>query len=276
MSTSAFRVVRALPGLLREVQTGAAPAPLLVGGPPSTVSELSRALSRGGDASLVRELRVDWARRGSPLHEGGERGAALVYVVRGDLTPTDERVLREADHRGLPLVCLLLDGGRANGRVLPYVLATDVVHASTIDAAAVVAVAVRVAARAGEAAWALARALPVLRRPVAEALVKRYARQNAVIGAAVFVPGADLPILTLNELRMVLRIAAAYGVAPDGARRLALATVVGAGFGLRAFARRAAQLLPVPAFALKAGVAYGGTRAIGEAAINYLERGAAP
>jgi uncharacterized protein (DUF697 family) len=260
-----MRIARAFPVLLREVQ-GRSPAPLLVGGPPSVVAELSRALTLGGDGALVREMPVD-----ESAADGAE-GAALVYVVHhGGLTPTDERVLREADRHRLPLVCLALGAG-ANGRVLPYVRTTDVVRARSIDEEAVARVAARVAVRAGEAAWALARGLPVLRRPVAEALVTRFARQNAAVGAAVFVPGADLPTLTLNELRMVLRIAAAYGLELEGTRRLALATVVGAGLGLRAIARRAVQLLPAPAFAVKGGVAYAGTRAIGEAAIALAER----
>jgi uncharacterized protein (DUF697 family) len=259
-----MRIARAFPGLLREVQ-GGPPAPLLVGGPPTALAELSRALASGGDPALVRQLGL------SAFESGGGEGAVLVYVIAGGATPTDERMLREADRRRLPLVCLVLDAA-ASGRVLPYVRATDVVHASSIEERAVAAVAGRVAVRAGESAWALARGLPVLRRPVAEALVRRFARQNAAVGAAVLVPGADLPILTLNELRMVLRIAAAYGLEPEGARRLALGAVVGAGFGLRGIARRAVQLLPAPAFAVKGGVAYAGTRAIGTAAIALVER----
>lgn len=269
--STAVRVARALPGLLREVRDGAAAAPpLALAGPPSAVGELARALCRDGEPALVRQVGVDWATNASPLQEGGIEGAALVYVINGDMTPTDERVLREADHRRVPLVCLVVGGG--DERVLPYVPATDVIRAGAVDGDAVAAVAKRVAARAGEAAWGLARGLPVLRRPVAQALVRRYARQNAAVGAAVFVPGADLPVLTLNQLRMVLRIAAAYGVELAGARALALAGVAGAGLGLRALARRAAGLAAFPSFALKGAVAYGGTLALGEATIAFLER----
>jgi uncharacterized protein (DUF697 family) len=54
----------------------------------------------------------------------------------------------------------------------------------------------------------------------------------------------------------------------DGGReRLAeLAATFGAGLGLRALARELLDLVPVAGWALKGAVAYGGTRALGEAA----------
>jgi uncharacterized protein (DUF697 family) len=263
LSPSLGRIARALPGLVREVGAAEA-APILVAGPPSAAAELARALARDGDPALVR-------RSGVAELESGPPASAVVYVLHGEPTPTDERALREANRRGAPAVCLVL-GGRSGGAVLPYVPATAVVRAGAIDEAAVAAVAERLASRAGEAAWALARGLPVLRRPVARALTRRYARLNAAAAAAVWVPGADLPVLILNQLRMVLRIAAAYGVGGEGARALALAAVAGAGLGFRGLARRAVSLLPFPAFALKGAVAYAGTIAIGEAALAALER----
>jgi uncharacterized protein (DUF697 family) len=45
-----------------------------------------------------------------------------------------------------------------------------------------------------------------------------------------------------------------------------LAATVGVGFGLRALARELLDLVPVAGWVLKAAVAYGGTRALGEAA----------
>ena len=112
----------------------------------------------------------------------------------------------------------------------------------------------------------------MLRRPVAEALIARFARQNAVIGAAVFVPGADLPALTLNQIRLVLRIADAYGFEVDRERLPELLAVIGSGLGFRALARQALGLIPIAGWAVKGGVAYAGTRALGEAAQRYFER----
>jgi len=87
----------------------------------------------------------------------------------------------------------------------------------------------------------------------------------------VFVPGVDLPVLTLNQVRLVLRIAVAYGEPVDNQRALELAGIVGAGFGLRALARELLDLVPVAGWAVKGAVAYSGTRAIGEAAVRYFE-----
>jgi uncharacterized protein (DUF697 family) len=50
--------------------------------------------------------------------------------------------------------------------------------------------------------------------------------------------------------------------------------VVGAGFGLRAVARQALDIVPGVGWAVKGAVGYTGTRAMGEAALRYFERGA--
>ena len=118
---------------------------------------------------------------------------------------------------------------------------------------------------------ALARRLPAIRRGVAEALIARVARQNAVIAAAVFVPGVDFPVLTLNQLRLVLRLAAAYGQQIDAARLPEILGVVGTALGFRALARQAIGLVPIAGWAVQGAVAYAGTRTLGEAAIRYFE-----
>ena len=89
--------------------------------------------------------------------------------------------------------------------------------------------------------------------------------------AAIFVPGADLPLLTLNQVRLVLRIASAYGGEIDAPRVPELLGVLGAGFGFRAVAREALDLVPVAGWLVKGAVAYAGTRALGEAARRYFE-----
>jgi uncharacterized protein (DUF697 family) len=110
---------------------------------------------------------------------------------------------------------------------------------------------------------------------VCEELVQRFSRQNGILGATIFIPGADMPALTLNQVRMVLRIAAAYGEKIDRERALELLAVVGAGFGLRATARQALGFIPIAGWAVKGGIAYFGTRALGRAMIAYFERGGA-
>src|SRR5438552_18613685 len=117
----------------------------------------------------------------------------------------------------------------------------------------------------------------MLRDAVCDHLVESFARRNAIVAAAVFVPGADLPVLTLNQARMVLRIASAYGVEIDAQRLPELLGVLGAGFGFRALAREALDLVPVAGWAPTGAVASAGTRALGDAGTRpFTQQQAAP
>ncbi len=121
---------------------------------------------------------------------------------------------------------------------------------------------------------ALATNFAFMRRAVAEESVKTTAFQNGVIGVVVILPGADMPLMTANQAKMLLQIAAAYGE-PLGKERIKeLAAVVGGGFALRAIARQALAFVPGIGWAVKGGVSYAGTLAMGQAAIAYFERGA--
>lgn len=120
---------------------------------------------------------------------------------------------------------------------------------------------------------ALAANFAFVRRAVAEEAVKNTSFQNAVIGGVAFIPGADLPLMTANQAKMVMQIAAIYGQ-PLGAERVKeLATVVGGAFAMRAIARQAAAFIPGFGWAIKAGIGYSGTLAMGYAAIEYFEGG---
>jgi uncharacterized protein (DUF697 family) len=120
---------------------------------------------------------------------------------------------------------------------------------------------------------ALAHNFAFMRRAVAEESVKATAFQNGVIGFVAVIPGADLPLMTANQAKMILQIAAAYGQ-PLGAERLKeLAVVVGGGFTLRAIARQLLDLIPGFGWAVKAGIGYSGTLAMGYAALEYFEEG---
>jgi uncharacterized protein (DUF697 family) len=169
-------------------------------------------------------------------------------------------MLRRAARAKVPIV------GVTDGSSLPYVLDTDLVVLPPGQGLPVGEI-VRALARAlGDRRVGLAARLPVLRAAVVEELVESCARRNGLIAAAVFVPGADLPILTLNELRMVIGVAHANGGELGLARVPELLGVLAAGFGSRRLARGLCAFVPAAGFALKGAVAYATTRAIGEAA----------
>ncbi|HET7271644.1 MAG TPA: DUF697 domain-containing protein [Rubrobacter sp.] len=119
---------------------------------------------------------------------------------------------------------------------------------------------------------ALAKGYPPLRRAVCEEIVRHNARQNAVVGLLP-IPGADMPVMTANQARMVLNIAAAYGEELSMERAKELLGVLAAGFGLRAISRQAVKLVPVGGWAAAAVIGYAGTVAMGRTTILYFERG---
>jgi len=127
--------------------------------------------------------------------------------------------------------------------------------------------------RVGGKRLALAANFEFVRRAVAEEAVKNTAFQNAVIGGVMIIPGADMPLMTANQSKMILQIAAAYGE-PLGAERIKeLAAVVGGAFVLRSIARQALTFVPGFGWAIKAGIGYSGTLAMGYAALEYFEEG---
>jgi uncharacterized protein (DUF697 family) len=220
-------------------------------------------LAVGGAGELAAELRQQFLRGGADrdaVRLGGPEGAdAYVHVLAGPPGGEDRKALRGAARARVPAIAVTSDD-----RAIPYVLATDVVRAGGGKDFPIVAIARAIAWRLGEEGAPLAGRVPLLREVVCERLVESYARKNGVLAVAVWIPGADLPVLALNELRLVLRLAQAYGASP----RLGpeLVATLGTGFGLRAVARELLDLVPVAGWAVKGAVAYAGTRALGEAA----------
>jgi uncharacterized protein (DUF697 family) len=234
--------------LVREVRRGSGdPRPLAVVGARELVPLLARELRAGGEAPAVVEGSV-------------EDAAVLVWIGA-----PDEDVLHEASRNGVPIVAV------TEAETVPYVLATDLVRVPPGAGFPVAEIAAAVARRLGEDGTSLAARLPVLRSAVCDELIRSFSKRNAIIAAAVFVPGIDMPVLTLNQARLVLRIALAYGQPVDNTRAAELLGVVGAGFGFRAVARELLDFVPVAGWAVKGAVAYAGTRAVGEAAVRYFE-----
>ena len=119
---------------------------------------------------------------------------------------------------------------------------------------------------------ALAKGYPALRRAVCEEIIRQNARQNAVVGLLP-IPGADMPVMTANQARMVLKIAAAHDVELSFQRARELLGVLAAGFGLRALTRQVVKVVPVGGWAAAAAIGYAGTVAMGRSTILYFERG---
>jgi len=244
----------AIYGLIKEVKS-TTDRPILVAG--TLADQLARELRAGGDAAAVR------------TGDRPEDVEAMLYVIGDDVTEEDERILKLAHRRRVPTI--VVAAGREVPNRIPFVLATDVVRVEPGHGFPVDEIARAAADRLGEKATSLARRLPVLRPAVCRHLIDSFAKKNGLIGAAVFIPGVDLPVLTLNQIRMVLRICAAYGLEVDAQRAPELIATIGAGLGFRALARELLDFVPVLGWVVKGAVAYAGTRALGEAAVRYCE-----
>jgi uncharacterized protein (DUF697 family) len=256
-------------GVVKEFRAAAEDyRPIVVAGAPGPVGELRGALSEGGEPQALRDL------SSSELSSYDVEGAGLLlYVVEGEkATPEDEETLKLAERKGVEVICVLVGAGPDPVDV-PFVLATNVVQAPPGAPPPIEEVVEAIAERADERAYMWAARLPVLRPAVVEHIIEKFSRQNGILGVAIFIPGADMPVLTLNQIRMVFRIAAAYGEEIDRDRALEILAVIGAGFGFRAVAREALGFVPGVGWAIKGGIAYVGTKALGRAAERYFEAG---
>ena len=119
---------------------------------------------------------------------------------------------------------------------------------------------------------AFALCFSFVRKPLALECVNATSVQNAGIGAALIIPGADMPVMTANQAKMMLQIAAAYGQKMGLERIKELAGVVGGAFALRAVARQLLSVVPIGGWIVKGGIGYAGTQAMGRAAIVYFDQ----
>lgn len=132
----------------------------------------------------------------------------------------------------------------------------------------------RIVAQAKDVEIQLARRFPVFRKAVSNRIITATAAENVVIGALVFLPGADMPVMTANQVKMILKIAVVNGQNIGVERLKELLVVFGGAVAFRAMARNLAAFIPFLGWAVKGGIAYAGTVALGKAAIKYFENDA--
>jgi len=138
---------------------------------------------------------------------------------------------------------------------------------------------------------AFGRFFPLFRSVAAKAIMDETARANAKFAVVSNVPtmipvlgnliavGADLVVLTKNQIMMCYKLAALNGrdLHDHTAIITELAPVVGAGFLWRTAAREATALLPFAAGTVpKVVIAYAGTMAVGWSADFYFRFGKKP
>jgi uncharacterized protein (DUF697 family) len=195
---------------------------------------------------------------------------AVIALVGSGSTLTAS--LASAREKFVPTVAIALDqGADAVSRRLGHPI-LDIIAASEPDVL-VHTLGRWLVDRISGKRLAMATNFAFMRRAVSEEAIKATSFQNGVVGLVAVIPGADLPIMTANQAKMVLQIAAAYGQTLGAERIKELAVVLGGGFALRAIARQLLVFIPGFGWAVKAGIGYSGTMAMGYAAVEHFEAG---
>ncbi len=276
--------VRKIWGALSDVRKRASlNARILLTGDPAVANEVRELLVRDATPAGVAAVdALDVAQ--FPTKPLGLQGYSVVVFLEDGLSPARPDLKAQVsfcEAVGLRVIVAVVRDTPAVPVDRQYWLSTlgigpkhFVVHTRGGDAATA-PLARRLAASVGHADVALAAALPAVRPAVLDHLIDAAARQNAAVGVLIFIPGADMPVMTLNQIRMVLHIGAAHGYDPTPQRVLEILSVIASGLGLRAVARYAIEFVPGLGWALKGAVGYTGTQAIGRSAVLYFESGAA-
>lgn len=205
-----------------------------------------------------------------------EDALALMAVATGTALEPGISTLERRRHSGAGALAVIVGAPPERAALEKTILQgnrlemSNVAHAPSLeDPDPVVAAIIR---SLGDSAVAAGRRNAGLRPAVGRELIVSATRQSAAIGALPL-PGVDMPALALIQVRLVAQLAALHD-RPFGAERAVEAlAIVGAGFGWRALARSATGFVPVAGWAVRGTVAYGATRAVGEAALARLSAG---
>lgn len=120
---------------------------------------------------------------------------------------------------------------------------------------------------------ALAYSFPFVRRPLAKEAIFMTSLQNAAVGFVPVLPGADMPVMTLNQIKMTLQIATAYGQPVDGERIKEIVAVVGGAFVCRHIVRSVTKVVPAVGWLASGAMGFAATEAMGRALLEYFEAG---
>jgi len=187
---------------------------------------------------------------------------AMVFVLQQpDMAVS---LIAQSTDQELPTLVLVEEGLRSEAATAYGLSILDIASARKPDLLASQAAA-WFAENLGEHRMALAKDFTFMRPALAADTIQATARQNAVIAAVFFMPGADMPVMTLNQVKMALQLAFIYGGELTFKRVAEAAFVVVSAYVARATSRALAGELPKGLkWSAKVGVAYGSTLALGK------------
>jgi uncharacterized protein (DUF697 family) len=228
-----------------------------------------------GDPAATRRLREIL---GTPAAVPSEDALAVAALTPGSETDAPGAALARRRRSGGGALAILVGGtpGRQalEGRLLDghRLEPSNVVHVPALDEPGAERVVDAVLGALGDELIAAGRRNPALRPAIGQRLVRTAARRSAAVGALPL-PGVDMPVLVLIQVRLVADLAALHDRSFGPERTVEALAIVGAGFGWRALGRSAVGAVPVAGWAVQGTIAYGATRAIGEAALARLSAG---
>lgn len=111
----------------------------------------------------------------------------------------------------------------------------------------------------GDKAVAFAASYSFCRKALVDSVSMLCAGQNAAVGAIDIIHGSDFPIMTMNQLKLALTIAAASGRSLDSSFVVDLALVLGCALTWRQLVRGVGSVLPIGNFVGRAAVGFAGT-----------------
>jgi uncharacterized protein (DUF697 family) len=115
----------------------------------------------------------------------------------------------------------------------------------------------------------MARSWDFLRKEATDNLVTTTALQNFAIGAIPFLPGADMPLITGNQLRMALGLAEAHSMEISNARIKEIVGILALAVLSRGLSRKLVAVLPFAKWLARGLVGGGATLASGFALQAY-------
>jgi uncharacterized protein (DUF697 family) len=214
----------------------------------------------------------------------GVRGTPSLEVVDPDRVPQDlaqyDVIVVHSPRSNDDFLRIRRRAGAASHRVYDAGQAVDIDN-----------LRMRIVDHAGNEAVALGRWYPAFREAAATAVINETSRANAQFAMVASVPtvipiigsiasaGADMIVLTKNQLLMAIKLAAIHNQ-PLGDKKAIfkeLMPVIGSGFLWRSLAREGVAFLPFAAGTVpRVAIAFAGTYATGRAVDGYYRFGKKP
>lgn len=104
-------------------------------------------------------------------------------------------------------------------------------------------------------------------------LVSKAAARNALMGVVDFIPGAGMPLMTMNQLNLGFDIAASFGQGLSPARVPEVIFIIASGFVYRRVSHAFCRAVPSLSLLWRAGAAYAGTILTGRMLADHFVYG---